>query len=230
MLRPVCLLIFTLFPNCPHQHLLGLLYLSISLGVIGQNSCLLNAHELTQLTYDVAFKVGSSVTQELGWGSEDQDISLPQKSSNSFCSLIWSHICHDMPHKVVTKDQNIHYVWSSSIVISMLVKSTWSSSKEEVTRIASRGAFAWAPSCWIHFSQLLIAFCICIAMPGHQNWSCNRDSVCHWPWCPASLWHPFTATTLWAMGTTNCMASSSSQAGYGSDRGHPDGVWISSVS
>ena len=63
--------------------------------------------------------------------------------------------------------------WSSSIIVSMPVKSIWSSSKEEVTRIACSGALAQAPSCWIHLSQPLIVFCICIAMPGHQNWSCN---------------------------------------------------------
>ena len=106
----------------------------------------------------------------------------------------------------------------------MPVKSTWSSSKGEVTRIACKGAFTQPPSCWIYLSQLLIAFCICIAMPGHQNWSCNRDSVCHWPWCPASLWHPFMATSwlyeLWGLQTTELLPSLF--PGYGGDRGHPD--------
>ena len=102
---------------------------------------------------------------------------------------------------------------SSSIVISMLVKSTWSSSKGEVTRIACRGAFTQAPSYWIHLSQLLITFCICTAMPGHKNWSCNRDNIHHRPWCPVSLWQPLMAATLWAIGTTNCRTFSSSLAG-----------------
>ena len=97
-----------------------------------------------------------------------------------------------------TKTFTIHGGSSSSIVVSMLVKSTWSSSKGEVSRIACRGAFTLVPPCWIPFSQLLIAFCICIAIPGHQNQSCNRDIICHRPWCPASLWHPFMAATLWA--------------------------------
>ena len=122
--------------------------------------------------------------------------------------------------------------WSSPNVISMPVKSTWSSFKGEVTRIACSRDLAQAPSCWIHLSQLLIAFCICIAMSGHQNWSCNRDSVCCWPWCPASLWHPFIATTLWAIGTTNCVASSSSLTGvlwWYDDIVHLDGAWITST-
>ena len=71
---------------------------------------LLYAHKLTKLSEDVAFKFGSLVTQELGQDSEDQDVTLPQKLSNSFCSLIKGHICHNMFHKVVTKDQNIHLV------------------------------------------------------------------------------------------------------------------------
>ena len=94
--------------------------------------------------------------------------------------------------------------WSSSTVISMLVKSTW-------TRIACRGTFTLVPSCCIHLSQLLITFCICIAMPDHQNQSCSRDNVHHRLWCPASLWHPFIGTTLWPVGTTNCFFQLSSQ-------------------
>ena len=111
MLRPVCLPIFTQFPNHLHQCLVGLLHLSISLGVVRQSSCLSNDHELTQLTDNVAVKVGSSVTQELGWCSEDQDVSLPQESGNSFCGPIQSHIHHNVSCEVVTKDQNIHYMW-----------------------------------------------------------------------------------------------------------------------
>ena len=63
------------------------------------------------LSDDVAFKVGSSVTQEHGWCSKDQDISLPQKLSKGLCSLNRNHICQDMFHKVVTKDQNVHHIW-----------------------------------------------------------------------------------------------------------------------
>ena len=98
---------------------------------------LANAHELTQLADDVALKGCSLVTQELGQCSEDQDIALPQKFSKNFCCLTRSHICHNMSHEVVTKDQNTPLcvrVWSSCIVISMPVKSTWSSSKGEVNK------------------------------------------------------------------------------------------------
>ena len=104
---------------------------------------------------------------------------------------------------------------SSSMFISMPAKSTWSSSKGEVMRIDCRRAFTLVPLCWIHLSQLLITFWIHITMAGQENQSCNRDNICYWPWCPASLWHPFIDTTLWAMGTTNCRSYSSS----------PNGVW-----
>ena len=131
---------------------------------------------------------------------------------------VWSGVTYAITCLVKwsQEDQNIHYMWwlVHFHSCSMPVKSTWSSSKGEVTRIACSGALAWAPSCWIHLSQLLITFCICIAMPGHQNWSCNRDSVCPLALMSCILWHPFMATTLWAVGTTNCIASSSALASW----------------
>ena len=71
MLRLVCLPILAQFPNHLHQHLMDFFHLPIGLGVVRQSSCLPNAHELTQLTDDVALKGASSVTQELGQHSED---------------------------------------------------------------------------------------------------------------------------------------------------------------
>ena len=104
--------------------------------------------------------------------------------------------------------------WSNSVMVSMLVKSTCSHSKSMVTIISHTGALLWLPSCGMHCSQLLITFCICTAMPGYQNQSCSKHSVCCWPWCPASQWHPFIAATQWAMGTMNHKTSNS-----------PLGVW-----
>ena len=48
------------------------LHLPIGLGMVWQSSHFPNAHELTQLTDDVALKGCSSVTQEPGQGSKDQ--------------------------------------------------------------------------------------------------------------------------------------------------------------
>ena len=90
---------------------MSLFYLSVGLGMVRQSPNLLYAHQLTKLSDDVAFKVGSLITYELGWGSEDQDVSLPQELSNSFCCLIRGHICHNVFCKVVTKDQQVHHIW-----------------------------------------------------------------------------------------------------------------------
>ena len=76
--------------------------------------------------------------------------------------------------------------WSNSTVASMLVKSTCSNSKGTVTMMGHTGALAQVPSCWMHCSQLLIVFCICAAIPCHQNQSCSKYSVHCWCWCPAS--------------------------------------------
>ena len=100
--------------------------------------------------------------------------------------------------------------WSNSIVVSILVKSMCSDSKGAVTMMGCTGALVQVSSCWKHHSQLLIAFCICTAILGYQNWSCSKYRVFCWPWCPASQWHPFMADTQWAMGTTNHKTSSNS--------------------
>ena len=111
MLWPVCLLVLTYFPYHVHQHLVSSFHLSIGLSMVRWNPNLPDGHRLGKLSDDVSFKVGSSVTQKLGRCSEDGDKSLPQKLSNSLHSLIRGHICHDMFHKVVTKDQNVNHVW-----------------------------------------------------------------------------------------------------------------------
>ena len=89
----------------------------------------------------------------------------------------------------------------------MFVKSTCSNSKGAVAMMGCIDALAQVPSCWMHHSQQLMAFCICMAIPGHQNQSCSRYRVCCWPWCPASWWHPFMAATWWAMETTKLQNS-----------------------
>ena len=68
------------------------------------------AYKLAKLSDDVDFKDGSSITQELGWCSKDQDISLPPKLSNSLCSLIRGNICHNVFCKMVKKDQVVHHI------------------------------------------------------------------------------------------------------------------------
>ena len=57
------------------------------------------------------------------------------------------------------------------------------------------GALVQVPSCWVHHPQLLITFCICAAILGHQNWSCSKYRVPCWSCSPASGWHPFMTAT-----------------------------------
>ena len=85
--------------------------LSIGLGMVSWSPNLPYAHELTQLFDDISFELDTLITQELGQGSEDQDVSLPQKLSKSLSSLIRGHASHDMFHKMITKDQNADHVW-----------------------------------------------------------------------------------------------------------------------
>ena len=54
-----------------------LLSLSIGLSVVRWSPNPLYAHKLTQLFNDITFKIGAAIAQELGWGSEDWDVSLP---------------------------------------------------------------------------------------------------------------------------------------------------------
>ena len=65
---------------------------------------------LAKLSDGVAFKVGPSITQELGQCSEDREVTLPQKLINSLHSLIRGHVCHDVLHKMVAKDQKAHHM------------------------------------------------------------------------------------------------------------------------
>ena len=112
--------------------------------------------------------------------------------------------------------------WSSSIVISMLVKSTWSSSKGEVTRTVYRGAFTLVPACWIHLSQLQIAFCICnshvrppeTGLAIGTTFAVGLNVLC--PYGTHS-WLPFHEP--WGLQTAQLLPAL--QPEYGSGKGHP---------
>ena len=178
-------------------------------------------------------KLAPQVTQELDQCSEDWDIALPHKLSNSFCSLIRGHMYAMMcfiKWSQKTKRFTTFGVWSNSIIVSMLVMSTCNNSKGVVTMMVPSGPWPKCLHVGLHCSQLLITFCIWAAMPGHQNQSFSKHSVCCWPWCPASWWHPFMAATQWALGTTNCKTSSSSPVGVWHDgKGLPSGALTSSA-
>ena len=76
--------------------------------------------------------------------------------------------------------------WFSSNVVSILVKSTCRRSRGAVATIGHKGALGVPPSNWRQCLQALITCLICLAIPGHQKHSCNKDSVWSQPWCPTS--------------------------------------------
>ena len=192
---------------------------------------LLYAHKLEKLSDDVAFKVSSLVTQELGQWSKDQDISLPHKLSKGFA--VWLGVMYAIMCFIKwlqkTKMFTLFGGWSTSIIVSILVKSMCSNSKGAVTMMGHIGALAWVPSCWMYCLQLLITFCIWESIPAHQNRSCSRYSVCSWPWCPASQWHPFMAATQWAVGPWITKLLSTFQLVCGNGRGLLGRVLVSSA-
>ena len=89
----------------------------------------------------------------------------------------------------------------SSMVISILVKSTCKRSSGAVATIGCRSALDRLPSCCKQWVQYLIDCCIWLDITGHQKCSLNKDKVQSCPWWPASRWHLFKAATWWALGT-----------------------------
>ena len=118
--------------------------------------------------------------------------------------------------------------WSSSIIISMPVKSIWSSSTGEVTRIACSRALTQAPLCWIYLSQPISPSAF--ALP-HQATKTGLLIGTVFTFDP-DIPHPYD-THSWpplyepqGLQTTELLPAL--QIEYGSHRGYPDGVWISS--
>ena len=103
--------------------------------------------------------------------------------------------------------------WFSSMVVSMLVKSTCKRSRGVVAMIGCRGALDKLPLCCKQCTQVLMDYCIWLVIPSHQKHSCNRDRVQSWPWYPISLWHPFRVVTQCTFGTTKSRRSSFSPLG-----------------
>ena len=83
--------------------------LSIGLSMVRWSPNLPYGHELTQLLDDVTFNIGTLIAQELSQGSEDWDVSLPQKFNNSLPSLFGGHVGNDMFCKVNAENQNVHH-------------------------------------------------------------------------------------------------------------------------
>ena len=89
----------------------------------------------------------------------------------------------------------------SSIVDSMLVKSTWMSSSGVCTLMGHRGALGTTPSNVQHLGQPCTRALQSSSIIGHQKCSCARANVLCWPWWPVPWWTPFKATVHWMVWT-----------------------------
>ena len=78
-----------------------------------------------------------------------------------------------------TKTLAIHCGLSNSIIVSILVKSTCRRSRGAVATMGHKGALGVLPSYWRQHLQPLITCLICLAIPGPQKHSCNRERYGH---------------------------------------------------
>ena len=92
--------------------------------------------------------------------------------------------------------------WLSSMVVSMLVKSTWTSSRCAYAWMGNSRAFTTAPSNILQHWHPLTNPQQSSSIFGHQKCSCASANVLCWPWCPASQCMPLRAAHWCAKGTT----------------------------
>ena len=200
---PVSLFVFAPLPDHSHYGLVWSLNQPISLWVVRHGLQFPHAEDLAHFIDDTAHEVSTPVTQEPGWDSKDQDVTLIQELGNGFGCLIRGHICQYMLHEVVLEYQDVSdfrwlvqlqgCLYAGKIYMSRDLEEWWPQwdVKEPWTshpHVVSNAHRSW----WIATSDCII--------PSHQKHSCNRDRVLSWPWCPASLWHPFRVVTqcdLW---------------------------------
>ena len=104
---PVGFFVFAQLPNHSHYSLEQYLHQPISLWVVGHGLQLLHAKNPAHFVDYSADEVSTSVTQEPGRGSKDQDVTLIQELGNGFGCLIRGHICQYILHEVVLEHQDI---------------------------------------------------------------------------------------------------------------------------
>ena len=85
---PVSLFVFTQLPDHSHYSLVQSLHQPISLQVVKHDWQFIHAEDLAHFVNNTTDKVSTNVTQEPGWGSKDQDVTLIQVLGNGFGSLI----------------------------------------------------------------------------------------------------------------------------------------------
>ena len=116
----------------------------------------LHAKDLAHFVNDTVYEVGTSVTQEPGWGPEYQDVTLIQKLGDGF--KLFDHRSHTcfMKWSYTKTLATLGDVFSSKVV-SILVKSTCKRSRGAVAMIGCKGALDKLPSCCKQCLQVLMA-------------------------------------------------------------------------
>ena len=104
---PVGFFVFSHLADHAHNHLAQSLHQPISVWVVGCGLQSFDAKDLAHFLNHTTHEASTSVTQEPGQGSEDRDVTLVQKFSDSFCHLIGDHICQHVLCEMVSEHQDI---------------------------------------------------------------------------------------------------------------------------
>ena len=172
---PVSFFVFSQLPNHLDNGLMRPLHQPICLGVVRHGLQLLDDEEFMHLVNNAVHEVHTTITQEPGWGPEDQDVILIQEIVTVL--VVWLGVMYAITCF-------IKWSWNtrtfatlgclfSSRVISTLVKSTCKRSIRVVATIGCSGTLDKLPSCCKQCAQDLIDCDIWFVMPGHQKCSCN---------------------------------------------------------
>ena len=147
---PVGLFVFTQLPSHSYYGLMWSLHEPISLQLVWHSLQFLHVEECTQFINNAAHKVSTPVAQEPGQGTEEWDVTLIQELGSCFSCLIGVTyaITYFVKWSWNTRTLATLDGWFSSMVISMLVKSTCRRSNGAVATIGCRGTAGSAWSSW----------------------------------------------------------------------------------
>ena len=145
---PVGLFVLLQLPDHLHNGLMWPLHQPICLGVVRHGSQFPHAEDVTHLINDAAHKFSTPITQEPGWGPKDWDVTLYRNLATVLA--VWLGVTYAITcfvkwswnTRILTTLGSLF----SSMVISMLVKSTCKRSNGVVATIRCRGTLDTSPS------------------------------------------------------------------------------------
>ena len=149
---PVGFLVFSQLPNHAHNRLVQSLYQPISLGVVGHSLQSLNASISHSSWIMLLVKLVPLSLRSLA-GAPKREIKPPYRNL-AMVFAVWSGVTYASTYLVKwswkTKTLATGGDLSSSMVVSILVKSTCKRSSGAVATIGHKGAFGVLPSYWRH--------------------------------------------------------------------------------